>query len=160
MMSGMMNPRGRPKETFAAYRRLMPGASAVRVRERAITDAMFRRPSLEFARAITGGHAFLYRFDWPAPALGGALRAIHGVDIPCLFQTFDAMAGLVGPISQRHHAGDLFRVAAVCFAKTGAPAIPDGPPWPAYDAADEPCMLVDDVCTLVRHVDAPFDAIW
>ncbi len=162
-MSGIMNPPRRPAETFAAYRQLMPGASGVRVRERAITDAMFRRPSVAFAKAVARGnpgHGFLYRFDWPAPALNGALRATHGVDIPCVFQTYDAMAEFVGPASQPHLAGDALHAAVVSFAKTGAPAIPGGPAWPAYDAADEPCMLFDDVCTLARHADAPFDAIW
>ena len=82
--AGLMNPPGRPAEAFRAYRVAMPGASGQAVRERVMTDCLFRKPSVEFAAAMAAaapGRVFLYRYDWPSPALGGAFGAMHGLDL-------------------------------------------------------------------------------
>ena len=45
-------------------------------------------------RPYGSGHGtWLYRFDWKSPALGGQLRACHGVDVPFVFDTLDAGTG-------------------------------------------------------------------
>ena len=161
--SGIMRPRGRPAETFKAYRAAMPGASGTLIRERAMTDSLFRRPSVAFAEAAAAsnpGHAFLYRFDWASPALGGAFGAIHAIDIPGLFQTYDKMEAVIGPEAGARPAGDALHSAIVTFAKTGVPAIPAGADWPAYDAETKACMVIDSQCELRRDIDAAFEPIW
>ncbi|HXQ10808.1 MAG TPA: carboxylesterase family protein [Caulobacteraceae bacterium] len=161
--AGVMKPRGRPTETFRAYRAAMPGASGTLVRERAMTDSLFRRPSVGFADAVASanpGHAFLYRFDWASPVLGGAFGAIHAIDVPGVFQTYDAMAAVVGPAKAARPAGDAMHAAVTSFAKTGAPAIPGAPAWPAYDAGGKACMVIDETCDLRHAIDAAFEPIW
>jgi para-nitrobenzyl esterase len=52
------------------------------LRQRFLTDAVYRVPALRTARAQTmaGGAAYTYRFDWCSPIQDGALGAAHGFD--------------------------------------------------------------------------------
>jgi para-nitrobenzyl esterase len=164
LFGGVMKPRGKPAETFKAYRALMPGAAGQAVRERAMCDALFRKPSVEMADAVAqadaDARAYLYRYDWPSPALNGAYGAMHGFDIPGIFQTYAEMASLVGPEDGARPAGDALHAAVVSFVKTGTPAIPDTPDWPAYDPETKPCMVIDQTSELRHDIDGPFEALW
>ena len=161
--AGLMNPPGRPAEAFRAYRVAMPGASGQAVRERVMTDCLFRKPSVEFAAAMAAaapGRVFLYRYDWPSPALGGAFGAMHGLDLPGVFQTYAAMAAAVGPEAGARPAGDALHAAVVIFAKTGVPAIPGAPAWPAFEGASKPSMIIDRACEVRADLDAAFEPLW
>jgi carboxylesterase type B len=48
------------------------------------SDWLFRMPTVHLAQAQTmaGGRAYLYELTWPAPGMGGALGACHGLDVP------------------------------------------------------------------------------
>ncbi len=134
LFAALLRPKGRPHETLKAYRRLMPHASATELRERAVTDALFRRPTVAFADAasrVSPGHVFLYRFNWASPALGGVYGAMHAMDLPGLFQSYRDFAPIVGPEATARAAGDALHQAVVSFAKTGAPAVPGAEAWPA-----------------------------
>jgi para-nitrobenzyl esterase len=160
--AGVMNPRNRPRETLSAYRALMPGVSLTKVRERAMTDALFRKPSVEFANAVAGvhpGHAWLYRYDWKAQGLNGAFDAIHGVDLPALFETYGQMLEVLGPANAARAGGNVLHGALLSFIKTGKPEVP-GVAWPPYDSQTKPCMIIDGVAELRRAVDAGFEEIW
>jgi para-nitrobenzyl esterase len=129
--SGLFDPKAR----LAAYRALMPGASGVAVREKAMSDAFFRKRSIAFADAHAAGRpgrTFVYRFDWASPALGGAFGCIHGLDIPGTFQTYQAALGLIGDEAAARPAGDALHAATVSFIKTGRPEILGHVGWPAY----------------------------
>jgi para-nitrobenzyl esterase len=163
VFASIMNPPGRPQEALRAYRKAMPGASAFAARERAMTDCLFRKPSLAFAEAMAGaapGHVFLYRYDWPSPALGGAFGAMHGLDLPGVFQTYGALADALGPEAGARPAGDALHAAVVSFVKTGSPVIPGAPAWPAYEPAAKPCMVIDKTCEVRPDLDAAFEPIW
>ncbi len=159
----LLNPKGQPQAAFRAYRARMPKASAREVRERAMTDALFRRPTVAVAEAAAkapNGDCFLWRFDWASPALGGAFGACHAIDLPGLFQSYAIFAPFVGPEAAARPAGDALHHAIVSFAKTGAPAIPGGPDWPAYDPARRPTMIIDGTCAVRDDLDAGFADIW
>lgn len=163
IFAGIMNPPGRPRATLRAYRAAMPGASGQAVRERAMTDCLFRKPSVAFAEAMAGqapGRVFLYRYDWPSPALDGAFGAMHGLDLPGVFQTYAEMASVVGPESGARPAGDALHAAVVSFVKSGVPAIPGGPAWPAFEPRARPSMIIDRACEVRANVDAAFEPIW
>ena len=163
VFAGIMKPPGQPRATLRAYRSAMPGASGQALRERAMTDCLFRRPSVAFAEAMAAqapGRVFLYRYDWPSPALGGAFGAMHGLDQPGMFQTYAVMEGAVGPEAGARPAGDALHAAVVSFAKTGAPAIPGAPAWPAFDAERKPSMVIDRTCEVRANLDAAFEPIW
>ncbi|WP_432497660.1 carboxylesterase family protein [Kineococcus gypseus] len=69
------------------YRELMPGAGPGAVGDALLGDALFVQPTRRFARAhaARGGTAFLSRFTWRSPALGGRFGATHALDLPFWF---------------------------------------------------------------------------
>jgi para-nitrobenzyl esterase len=125
-----------------AYRRR--GASP---RERVVamaSDRALRIPSLALAERWTtqgGAPAFVYRFDWRTPVEGGRYGAAHGLDVPFLFDTLDAVPEVVGPAPPRALV-DVVQGAWVAFARRGVPELP-GLSWPPYEPATRATMLLD-----------------
>jgi len=96
------------------------------------SDWLFRMPSLKLAQAQleAGGTAHLYELTWPAPGMGGALGACHGLDVPLVFGNLTAgqPAMLIGtPTAQARTVSDQMRHAWTAFASSGDPG------WPAHD---------------------------
>ncbi len=97
------------------------------------SDWLFRMPSVLLARAqlAAGGAAHVYELTWPAPGLGGALGACHGLDVPLVFGNLTAgqPAMLIGePGPEAESLSTQLRRAWVDFATTGDPG------WPTFDA--------------------------
>ena len=68
----------------------------------------------------------MYEFAWPAPGLG----AVHGVEVPFVFDNLDNNARLFGPLlgtDPPQELADAMHAAWVSFAATGDPG------WPGYD---------------------------
>lgn len=96
------------------------------------SDWLFRMPSLHLAESqlAAGGTAYLYELTWPAPGLGGALGACHGLDVPLVFGNLTAgqPATLIGqPTPTAADVSDQMRRAWTAFAAHGDPG------WPAYN---------------------------
>ncbi|MFI9240509.1 carboxylesterase/lipase family protein [Streptomyces sp. NPDC053079] len=120
-----------------AYRAAHPGASAAALFDLVHADALFRVPSLHLADAHSagGGTAHLYELCWPAPALGGALGAAHGLDAQLLFGNYSAPAArlLFGedpPPAEALALAEDIRRSWASFAAHGDPG------WPAYRVTD------------------------
>ena len=116
-----------------------PRAAYVRL----TTDARFVCPSREIARAADRGQSegvYRYFFQYRATALG----AVHGIDVPYVFGTFDGIETPSGtPYTPT--ATDLAISASLQgdwtrFARSGDPA--GSPAWPLYGAAD-PTLVFD-----------------
>jgi carboxylesterase type B len=75
---------------------------------------------------------FLYRFDWRSPALGGALGACHGIELPFVFGTLEdpRAAQLVGTDDAALRLATAMQDAWLVFARSGDPG------WPAYDVSE------------------------
>jgi para-nitrobenzyl esterase len=147
-------PGASASDTIAAYRaQLGPGAGIGDLWDAIRTDARLRIPALRLAeaRAASGAPAYLYRFDWAAPALGAA----HAVDVPFTFGTFDreGWADAVGHDSAAETLSSQLRGAWAAFAATGSPS-QDGLPWPPYRLPDRPVMIFDRVTRVVDDPDA------
>ncbi|MEV0716507.1 carboxylesterase family protein [Asanoa sp. NPDC050611] len=115
------------------YRAAYPEAGADQLYELVHEDWLFRMPTLHLAEAqlAGGGRAHVYELTWPAPGMGGALGACHGLDVPLVFGnlTSGQPAMLIGERPTRA-ATDLskrMRTAWTTFATTGDPG------WPPYD---------------------------
>ena len=131
-----------------------PRAAYVRV----TTDSRFVCPSREIAAHADAGQTepvYRYFFRYAPTALG----APHGIDVPFVFGTFDAI--LVGGTPYQPTANDLALAAAVQgywsrFARTGDPA--GTPAWPVYDASDTALVLDDPLATeaAIRDADCDF----
>jgi para-nitrobenzyl esterase len=124
------------EQSVAEYRTLLGGdVTPGEVWEAVRTDVMMRQPNLRVAEAQREHQpaTYVYRFDWSAPGLG----AVHAVDIPFTFGTFDreGWADAVGYDQRAERLGSTLRAAWTSFARTGAPG------WPAHDLPDRPTKI-------------------
>jgi len=101
-------------------------------------DAVFRIPAYRVleARARVGVRVFAYEFGWRSPASGGRLGACHSLEVPFLFGTLDASAGLVGEDPPEELAERL-RAAWLRFARTGDPG------WEPWNQERRPVWRFD-----------------
>jgi len=151
-----MVPNGDGHGAVAAYRAALgPTAGNGDVWEAVRTDARMRIPALRLAeaRATLGTPAFVYRFDWAAPGLG----AVHAVDVPFTFGTFDreGWAVAVGHDRGADALGVRLRASWTALAATGDPS-PDGLAWPPYETPRRAVMVFDRA---VRVADDPDVAV-
>ncbi|WP_432851593.1 carboxylesterase/lipase family protein [Amycolatopsis sp. CA-161197] len=93
------------------------GTTPVELYADVLTDALFRRPASEIARARA---AFVYEFAWPSPLPG--VGAAHGLELGFVFGNL-GLSALEGPTPPRELA-DRVQAAWVAFAATGDPGWP------------------------------------
>jgi para-nitrobenzyl esterase len=138
-----------PSSSYAS-----PRAAYVRL----TTDSRFVCPSREIAVHADAGQTepvYRYFFRYAPNALG----APHGLDVPFVFGTFDAL--VVNGAPYEPSGNELALSAAMQgywsrFARTGDPA--GTPAWPVYDASDTALVLDAPVTTAaaIRDVDCDF----
>lgn len=121
------------------------------------SDWLFRMPSLWLAQAqlAAGGRAHVYELTWPAPGMGGALGACHGLDVPLVFGnlTLGRPALLVGEVTDEAEAVSAqMRRAWTAFATTGDPG------WPTFD--DGSTRIFDAEPAVVPYPEHLSLAIW
>lgn len=155
-------PASRPGDVVAAYR------AARRRRGEPVTprdvwiavasDLVFRWPSLRLAaaRRASGGRVFVYLFTWESPVLGGALGACHALEIPFVFGTVrePAVAAIAGSGPRAVELSEEVQAAWTAFARSGDPSNPRTGPWPAWEPARRPTMVLGPA---VGVQDAPRD---
>jgi para-nitrobenzyl esterase len=120
---------------LAAYRAMYPAADLERLRERFLTDAVYRVPAWRtaLAQAAAGGAAWRYEFGWAPVAGDGKFGAAHGFDEPFVWGVTDPAAAplLAGAGPDAASLAAELSGALLAFARTGSPG------WPAVapDAA-------------------------
>ncbi|WP_374772214.1 carboxylesterase family protein [Streptomyces sp. NBC_01310] len=145
-------------EAYAAYAAARPGARPVDVLVDLTTDELFRKPTLAFAeaRAARGRPVWAYEFCFPTPAHDGRLGAPHCLELPFVFDNFDAwshapfLAGMDTRIRDGL-AGTMHR-AWISFVRTGDPNHPAMPRWDRYDRPSRTTMSFDTVTTAVSRL--------
>jgi para-nitrobenzyl esterase len=122
------------------------------------SDLRFRIPSIRFAEAYRQqqSETFMYLFTYESPAMRGALRACHALEIPFVFGTLDApyqdrFAG-TGPAVQM--LSRAMMDSWLSFARSGNPSVPDIFDWVPYDSERRATMVFDKKTELV---DAPYE---
>lgn len=133
-------------ERLAALRAAYPGVDDVLLAKNLFRDSVMGAPAHWIAgQASSGAPIWLYHFAFVPPALHAIFpRAIHGGEIPFVFETIDKAP--VPPRSLTQADRDYARFVHGCwvtFAKTGHPDCPGGPAWPAYTPAEDPTMVFD-----------------
>ncbi|MFB9234106.1 carboxylesterase/lipase family protein [Plantactinospora siamensis] len=142
------------------YRAAFPGAGGEELYELVNADWLFRMPSLHLAEAQArgGGRVHLYELTWPAPGLGGALGACHGLDVPLVFGNLGAgqPAMLIGdpPSPAAEELSERIRRAWTAFAATGDPG------WPGYDAEHRRTRLFDTPSTVTAYPEEASRRLW
>ena len=95
-------------------------------------DAMFTIPSIHFAERHRGP-TWMYRFDWPTPAFGGVLGAMHALELFLMWMDPDRRGTQIilgGPPSAELRAlAERMKRYWIAFVRDGDP----GPSWPRYD---------------------------
>ncbi|MDI2127582.1 carboxylesterase/lipase family protein [Yinghuangia seranimata] len=145
------------ERAYAAYEAARPGARPIDVLVDLTTDEAFRKPTLEFAeaRAGQGRPVWVYEFDFPTPAHDGVLGAPHCLDLPFVFDNFDAwahapfIAGMEGRV--RDGLAAAMHRAWIAFIRTGDPNHPALPTWVPYDRQSRTTMHFDTVITAQAH---------
>lgn len=143
-----------------AYRNAYPKANPFLLLCRMLTDRGGRRAAIAMAErkaALKKAPAYLYRLDWPSPAMGGKFGAVHGIDVALSFHLIDEFTG-TGP--EARALADKLAGAWVAFAKTGNPNIPSLPQWPAYSAENRATMILDSTCRVENDPERELLKLW
>ena len=99
--------------------------------------------------------AYLYRFDWLSPALGGRLRSPHGLEMPFVFDnTEEGGYVLTGGGARPARLAARMRAAWAAFAETGNPNVAQLPAWRPYDSGTRNTMVFNDECRSVNDPDS------
>lgn len=131
-----------------------------------IWNHFFRRPAVESAALATerGAGGWLYRFELPSTAFGGALGANHAGEIAF---TFDWLAGdgdtgwTFHDRSEAHRAvARAWSSAVARFVRTGDPNGPDLPEWPRYATDDRRVLIIDDPLRVEVDPDEADRKLW
>ena len=138
---------------IGVYKKNRPKASNLDVYLIAASDAGMRRgPSIEADRKAMLGKAPVYKyyFQWYSPVRGGALRAMHTMDIPFVLDIVDIAKSEVGTGKEQQPLADKMSAAFVAFATTGKPATKLLPEWPAFNLETRPTMVFNNECKVVN----------
>jgi para-nitrobenzyl esterase len=97
--------------------------------------------------------AFLYRFAWKTPVLGGLPRAFHGSEVAFAFDNTDRCARMTGATAEARALAAQVSNAWITFARTGSPNHAKLPHWPSYHPDQETTMTFDSRCEVRRNQD-------
>ena len=131
--------------TVAWLKAQKPGESPTYIANSAMTWR-FAQGSYTIADQIAragGAPVFVYKLTWETPVAGGVLRSPHTLDLPLMFANVDASRALVGEGDAPETMATMMSDAWLGFAKTGTPASPLLPTWPAYTLKNRPVMELD-----------------
>lgn len=143
-----------PGGALATYRRRLAEAPVRAVWDAVLTDRVFRIPAIRLAeRQSDHRTTFMYLFTWATPAFGGALGSCHALEIPFVFDNLDAPGAtlFVGDVTPGMRSmATAMADAWAAFARTGRPAAPGLPEWPAYERERRATMVLDETPSVVE----------
>ncbi|MEQ1949495.1 MAG: carboxylesterase family protein, partial [Bryobacteraceae bacterium] len=139
---------------IAVYKKNRPKASNLDVFLIIATDVSnFRTGTdIEAERKAALGKAAVYKyyFQWYSPVRGGALRSMHTMDLPFVFDNVEISKTEIGTGSDLQPLADKMSAAWVSFARTGNPNHKGLPNWPAYASDKRATMVFNKECKVVN----------
>ncbi len=165
MIRGMIGKSKQERKMLEKkYQKLMPDASNLKIQEQIQTDALYRMRSISAAEKQSmqpdKGNTFMYDFNWESPAFDGELGAIHGLEIPFVFNNLEKVKKLVGDLKNAQPLADVMNEAWVSFARTGIPSCKNLPEWKPYNIHERATMIFDNECRLINDPDGERRKIW
>jgi para-nitrobenzyl esterase len=135
-------------DSIERYRRRRPGASLRDLLGDVVTDYRFAFPAIGLAERLhrVGQGAFVYRFDWAAPA--SPWQACHCIDLPFVFGNRAAWdAPMLNGMDEAEYAGlsGLMMGSWAGFARNGDPGLG----WPRYAPERREILRFDRVVEVV-----------
>ena len=92
----------------------------------------------------------MYYFNWYSPVREGRVRAMHGVELPFVFDHVDVGSFMIGHGPERQALADKVSAAWVAFARSGNPNHKGLPDWKPFNLGDRPTMVFNNACALVN----------
>ncbi|WP_326836785.1 carboxylesterase family protein [Amycolatopsis rhabdoformis] len=147
---------------IAAYRELLPGWPEDQLRNRVRTAGDWWLPAIRLAESqhAASGTAWMYRLDWRIAPRGKGLGAVHGLDLPFVFddignKNWRFLFALAKPAPARLQA------MATQMFDTWVRFISDGDPgWGMYEPFARTTRLFDDVSETVSDPDGEQRRLW
>jgi len=124
----------------------------------ALGDAFFVAPASWVAEQTqAGAPSYLYHFTYVVERRRGAVPgAVHGAEIPFIFQTWDRLPIPPAFISEQDRAfGAMISSCWVSFAQTGTPACDGASVWPAYSADSDRLLVFGPDTNVAVHPRRP-----
>ncbi len=131
---------------------------ADQIRNRALTAGDWWIPAIRFAEKQPA--AWMYRLDWRIAPRGKGIGAVHGLDLPLVFDDIRnrnwrfLFAGRTFPAERMQALATEVFGAWVRFVTTGDPG------WPRYTAGDRVTRIFDDVSATVSDPDREQRLLW
>jgi para-nitrobenzyl esterase len=126
------------------------------------SDRTYRHDSITLAQrkaALGRAPVYMYLFEWCSLA-DPKLLAHHGLEIAFAFDNTTKVPGWSGGGAAAAALADRMSEAWLQFARSGNPATPKLPAWPAYSAATRATMRFDDECTVTNDPDREVRQLW
>jgi para-nitrobenzyl esterase len=140
-----------PEYVIAEYRKLYPKYSPTEVFFAATTAGRSWRGAVIEAelRAAQGSPAYVYQLNYRSPLENGRFGAMHGMDIPLVFDNIAQPGSRSGKDADAQKAADQMSEAFIAFARTGNPAHVGIPEWKPYELPSRATMVFDVKSQLV-----------
>ncbi|WP_020660385.1 carboxylesterase/lipase family protein [Amycolatopsis benzoatilytica] len=159
--STMLEPDDIAKMT-EAYRPLLPDWPEDQLVNQVRTAGDWWLPAIRLAESqhAAGGAAWMYRLDWRIAPRGKGLGAVHGLDLPFVFDdignpNWRFLFAVSRPDPRRRQA------IATEMVETWVRFVAGGDPgWPAYTPESRVTRLFDDVSTTVSDPDREQRELW
>ena len=143
-------------EVLRAYGATGSPGSDLDAGSRFLTDVLFRIPAIRLAEAVRshGSPTYMYLLTYgsPPPSAGGQ-GAVHGLDLPLMWNRVDEVAnsvfGIAGVVERPHDLAGAMHGAWGAFVRTGVPQHEGLPQWPPYDVDRRATMQLDAESTVV-----------
>lgn len=119
-------------------------------------DTRFRQGALLQAEVKVrqkGAPVYMYLFSWESPVLDGALRAMHCMELPFVFNNIYRSRHMTGGGENAQRLAEKMSRAWINFARSGNPNVASLPKWEPYDPGTGATMIFDDQCRVEYHHD-------
>jgi para-nitrobenzyl esterase len=120
-------------------------------------DLMFRPMAIEQAAskaALNGAPAYMYLFTWESPVLDGALRAMHCMELPFVFNNIYNSRTMTGGTEAAYALADKMSSCWINFARTGNPNADGLPEWKSYNPEEGATMIFNNICEVKYNHDS------
>lgn len=116
-----------------------------------VRTTALKQASIKNAQA--GAPAYVYLFEWQSPVNDGSLGAVHGMELPFMFNNIALARTLTGGGKDAYDLADKISSAWINFVKTGNPNCKELPKWEPYTPTKGATMVFDNTCKVKYNFD-------